>query len=528
MKSWSRCSWNVAWLFLSLMVAQVGCRMAGVVVLPPHPAEFQSVTTLRDVRPEGQAPIGGTMVSLEWESGPSSNGVAPTIPTREQVDRAVTRLAAARLLDDRPLPYDQIRNDCEDRAVLAAAWLLRGADTREWPVGKVFLRGRLATAGGLVRWGYHVAPFVIATGAGGLRQIVVMDPAFDASAGMPLDEWASRSLPAPADQNATARILLREATAFNVDPLRGMDDQLLDRQEDIAREHLRHFLESHPGAETAGTRECLRVERFSADGSRVWFVDARRGGAHTGWYAVNAAAATTLREIADDPDRPAVSVEYHRVDLGGLRGNLLNIQRARKMDGEGGCAAAHGRSHVTIGAVAGVGFVDFRSGGRSPPLTAVFDVGADVSWAVAPHVAPGVGFHFQSQLDPAQPGDTGALGRYGQFFTRSIVDLTVAFPFAFPGGDAPGGRFLLTPRIGVPLVYSNSVSRETWPPFAAGAGPFDHLALGVLGGLSAEYRYERACVGLDLGFRAAWQVSGDSAAVNSFNLGALARVGFDL
>lgn len=364
------------------LLVLVGCRLNAH---PPSRSELFSVPPDVGASPTCPERIGTTEILCSRWSGPSSVVRDTRRPPVEDVNAAVNELYTARLLDGRPLTWAQILNDCEDRAVVAAAWLLRRESSRGWAVGKVFVRGSLATAGDLIHWRYHVAPYVIAEGAGRNPEVLVIDPAFRPDEGIPLQDWIRLTL----GRTPPDRVIVefRSATAFHVTPNQLIDNMAIDEQQRTALHNLRVFRAAHPETDSVGTRRCLRVDSLSDEPTRAWFIDTHRNNERTNWYFANAQVAARLRAFKEE--RALISIEYQRVNLGILRGHFLSIARAYRVDDEATCSVEPASTHFAIGASAGFGYVGFSTASAFQ-REVLLDVGIDAMWLANRHLNLGV------------------------------------------------------------------------------------------------------------------------------------------
>ena len=288
-------------------------KPAPVLCVPVHAAEVTGRQELRGLAESELRPIGvlGENVFVEGVAS-IAEGTVPTLPDDEDVKRAVVEVTRARLLDDHRLQYSQILNDCEDRAAVTAAYLLTMRPG--WVVGKVFVRGEhaLSTAGELVHWRYHVAPFVLAR-KDGKRVLRVIDPAFHNGAGLGLAEWLGHFADAK-----KVTVILRAATGLNDVPVQGEDDLPFCKQADLAMNRLREYLYKDEASAKLWARDRLKIDRL--EGSRVWFV---KDGDRTGWFLANDAHLPLLEEAKRSGAE--VNVRYNAVERGILRGRFLYL-----------------------------------------------------------------------------------------------------------------------------------------------------------------------------------------------------------
>lgn len=307
----------LAVLLASLVVA--GCPSAPRAPSAPatcvdvYEAGTPSVQELRTIAEAAVTPIGIDAKRVFVEGGASiAQGAGVSLPDEKSVDQAVSELSFARLLDDRRLQYSQILNDCEDRAAVAAAYLL--AMRPGWVVGKVFVRGdgALSTAGELVHWAYHVAPFVVVED-GGVRTLRVIDPAFQKAAGLGLAEWLKHFADA-----SKVTVLLRPVTALNNLPVQGEDDRPFCKQTEGALQRLRDYLYDDESSAKEWSRSRMKVVRI--EGARVWF---EKKGDKTGWFLANDADLPTLTKAKQSGAE--VDILYNSVDRGFLRGRFLYL-----------------------------------------------------------------------------------------------------------------------------------------------------------------------------------------------------------
>lgn len=153
------------------------------------PSEFTS--KVRDLVQNSMSKLPDVNATLEGTEPPStgSDTKEPTVlPTASEIAEEVAKVASAKLINGEPMQYSQIINDCQNRAEVAAALILD--DHPGWVVGKAFIGPRLSTANGLVKWGFHVAPYVL----GENNHIFIVDPAFDRTAGIEFSTWVSHAL----------------------------------------------------------------------------------------------------------------------------------------------------------------------------------------------------------------------------------------------------------------------------------------------------------------------------------------------
>lgn len=147
-----------------------------------------------DIRVLG-LPQAGSLTIDSLESDPSA-----------MIGEVVGRIQATDMLRDttggaaRALDYDQFRNDCEDRAHVAAAFVLEHYPRKQ--VGKIFVANNLAIFGGIIRWTYHVAPWIaVHDKEGRIIDGLVLDPAFDKEKGLTFAQWVQKATSATSDES---------------------------------------------------------------------------------------------------------------------------------------------------------------------------------------------------------------------------------------------------------------------------------------------------------------------------------------
>lgn len=243
---------------------------------------------------------------------------APSPPVVEEVVHVMARLAGREWFYGRPIPISQIRNDCQYRAHLVAMEILSSHPT--WPVGKVFARGNLETAGGLVHWGFHVATYVVVR-EGGRDAVVVVDPSFSTRP-IPLATWLSTMTRAGDASPPTLRLygatILEEPDAAEDKPRPTDDDALRGELFESLRTSLRLLLAR--AVPERATRRQLRVIG-PVDGPEVRFEE---DGRTTGWFWMRDGEGREALARALAASRP-VTIDYERVPLGLLRGEFLFI-----------------------------------------------------------------------------------------------------------------------------------------------------------------------------------------------------------
>ncbi len=255
----------------------------------------------------------GIPITVESPPSTSTDGTSFSTPQQAEVDELVRDLARAPLLDGEPLQYSQIRNECEDRAHVAAAYAL--AQHPDWQVGKIFVRGKLDPLNGTVRWGYHVAPYVLSR-SGATLFIRVVDPAFDAEHSLSLRDW----LELARGSGSVSAVLLRSADSWENDatPADGADfcSEVLE-----AKRILVTYLMSHRAPLVE--RGSLVVEQIDETKRIVWFTDKNKG-KRTGWFAVRRDVMPAL--VAAKSSGSLVTIQVRVVDRGLFRGRVNVIE----------------------------------------------------------------------------------------------------------------------------------------------------------------------------------------------------------
>ncbi|WP_338869430.1 protein-glutamine glutaminase family protein [Myxococcus stipitatus] len=162
------------------------------------------------------------------------------LPSRDEVDAAVRAVAEAPVINGMPMAFHQLQNNCQSRAQVAMALLLK--EHPSWAIGKIFITGGLHVANQKIQWGWHVAPFVLVRNDAGLEppQIVIVDPAFEMRRALSLDDWIGRSR--NGEKNVDVKIHLRGA---NVHYMSDPPDSNFSSAVDSALKTLREFAEDN-------------------------------------------------------------------------------------------------------------------------------------------------------------------------------------------------------------------------------------------------------------------------------------------
>jgi hypothetical protein len=115
------------------------------------------------------------------------------VASEGEANRVICDLRGAHLVSNGhtkwiPMRYDQVRNNCDNRAELAVAYLAHAYPGLA--LGKVFIYGKsLSVFGEGVIWDFHVAPFTLVLEGKARKRVVILDPAINAARALPLDEW---------------------------------------------------------------------------------------------------------------------------------------------------------------------------------------------------------------------------------------------------------------------------------------------------------------------------------------------------
>ncbi|MBN8616233.1 MAG: hypothetical protein J0L92_36925 [Deltaproteobacteria bacterium] len=209
----------------------------------------------------------------------------------------------------RSMEWSQARNNCEDRAHAAAAYLR--AHYEDIAIGKVFIASDVnGTLGAdeAVMWGYHVAPVVLVAEGEALVPWVI-DPAVDRSQPLPLNSWIDALRRAPDDSTRQVYVYLTGPGIWDFAGGAPIPSVGRDRSDAFcetaaeARDQLADFA-AHPPI----TNLLIQARFAGRDGDRVRFTGSR--GTAFGPFSVDAGTRAYLESLSPDT---AVDVRVQRL-----------------------------------------------------------------------------------------------------------------------------------------------------------------------------------------------------------------------
>lgn len=249
--------------------------------------------------PDNQVTAADSEASTKLSSG--------DLPTRDDVAAAMKELIDAKLAANQPLDYNQIVNECEDRAHVGAAYLLY--EHRTWNVGKIFVRGSLDAVDKHIGWGYHVAPYVVVRSMGDYPfDIVVVDPAFDNIASLEATDWLRQ---AKGKKGRIDNVVLRPAEAWQNEATQHERETPYCKEVEEAKGELEEFA-FHYGEQTR-LHVNLVVVRLDRQSHYVWFK--RPNGSVTGYFVYRERALPSLEYSLKQGS--AVDIQYERIQYTG-------------------------------------------------------------------------------------------------------------------------------------------------------------------------------------------------------------------
>lgn len=292
------------------LLGGLGCAHAAAAPGPSIPCP-----TVTAVVVDGSGAVGAlgrraSLGSYEWIMSRDAAAVS-IYPGTAEVDAMVGELATVPLVESaRPLRYEQAQNDCQHRAHVAASYVLERR--KGWLVGKALIQGQLGMAHGKTRWGWHIAPVVMAS-HGGEYVALVLDPAVDDTRGLRIVEWIAAIDRADSASPATLEIAPADRWQPREEP-RAYCDELV-----AAGDALRGFAANYDSDRARArerTRVGVKVRRIEPTTQRVWF----EGSA---WFHYP----ESLRGVLEGAKNrgQAITIRYRKVHIRKRRIHYLHI-----------------------------------------------------------------------------------------------------------------------------------------------------------------------------------------------------------